>query len=254
MSEILTREALILALHQRLEARIPTSVIRKGDGENMVLGYGLIPTIPRKWYYKKMYHFNVYPWQIRFQLFLRTQLVLAFQQADYLGISKPEHRHGLWSQEEEILRIFGLENRVHCDMNFHMDFIKYPSQYRLVTSEAEKLVTGRRVGLITHRSLDDFFAHFDSKVVFQTKIPKRRSRVEVMTQQRFQNILAQIDAHTDDVDVWFVGAGIYAKPFCNHIKATGGIGIDLGSTLDSWADDYQSRGHLRKFYREHTPR
>ncbi|MCF7796635.1 MAG: hypothetical protein K9N11_04205 [Lentisphaeria bacterium] len=252
MSEILTTNELISALSDRVTRRVPTSIIRKSDGENVVLGYGVIPSIPTRWYYKKMYHYNVYPWQFRFHLFLRSQLILAFQLADYLGISKPEHRHGLWSQEEEILRNFRLEGLVYCDMNFHMDFIKYPARSNLVNPEAEKLIAGRRVGLITHRNLDAFFARFDSKVVFQTEIPKRRSRVQIMTQQRFLNILTQIDAHNDDVDVWFVGAGIYAKPFCHHIKSTGGIGIDLGSTLDSWADDYQSRGHLRKFYREHA--
>lgn len=247
---MLAGKQLIPELISRVEQRIPTSIVRKGDGENMVLGYGLLPTIPRKWYYKKMYHYNVYPWQIRFQLFLRTQLILAFQRADFLGISKPEQRHGLWSREIDILRIFGLENQPHCDMNFHMDFIKYPHQYKLVTTDAENLITGRRVVLITHRYLDDFFAHFESQVVFQTKIPERRSRVQVMTQKRFHRILSQIARHNDKVDVWFVGAGIYAKPFCNHIKACGGIGIDMGSTLDSWADDYQSRGHLRKFYKQ----
>lgn len=179
-------------------------------------------------------------------------MIRAFQQTDYLGISKPEHRHGLWSQEEEILHTFGLEHQPYCDMNFHMDFIKYPDQHKLVQPDAEKLITHRKIGLITHRNLDEFFQKFDSEVVFQTEIPKRRSRIQVMTRKKFDRILEQISQNNDQVDVWFVGAGIYAKPFCNYIKACGGVGIDMGSTLDSWANDYQSRGHLRKFYKKHA--
>jgi len=253
VSEILPNSMIIAELIKRIESKIPTSIVRKSDGENVMLAYGLVPQIPRKAYFKKLYHYNAYPWQIRFQLMVRTELIRAFQQADYLGISKPEHRHGLWSQEEEILRIFGLENQTFCDMNFHMDFIKLPGKNRLVEQAAEAVLTGRNVGLITHRDLGPFFQSFNSKVVFQTEIPKRRSRIQVMTQQKFNRILDQISENSARVGVWFVGAGIYAKPFCNHIKACGGVGIDMGSSIDSWANDYQSRGHLRKFYQKHKP-
>jgi len=250
--KIISNEVLIPDLIRQVEDRVPTSIVRKSDGENVMLAYGVVSMVQRKHYYKKLYHYNAYPWQIRFQLFIRTQLIRAFQQADYLGISKPEHRHGLWSQEEEILSIFGLNEQPYCDMNFHMDFIKYPDRYHLVNPQTEKLVTRRHVGLITHRDLSDFFQHYHSEVIFQTEIPKRRSRVQVMTRKKFDRILDQITTHNENVDVWFVGAGIYAKPFCNHIKACGGIGIDMGSTLDSWANDYESRGHLRKFYKKHA--
>ena len=167
-------------LIERVSQRQPTSVIRKGDGENLVLGYGVLPDVSRKWYFKKLYHFNVYPWQIAFQLFLRTELIRTYQNADFLGISLPEHRHGHWSLEEDILRLFGLEQIPSFDMNFHMALIKYPNEYRLVTPVAEKLVSGKRIGLITHRDLTEFFNHFESEVVVRLEIPKRRSRVHVM--------------------------------------------------------------------------
>ena len=51
--------------------------------------------------------------------------------------------------------------------------------------------------------------------------------------------------NNDEIDLWFVAAGAYAKPFCNYIKKTGSIGIDIGSSIDTWLGEYDSRKYLR---------
>ena len=44
------------------------SFIRKGDGENIVLMYGILNSIPFKNYRKKLIHYNISLWDISFQL------------------------------------------------------------------------------------------------------------------------------------------------------------------------------------------
>ena len=60
----------------------------------------------------------------------------------------------------------------------------------------------------------------------------------------YKNIIEEIKKN--EVDYWIVAAGIHAKIFCNQIKLNGGIGIDIGSSIDTWKNIYTSRGHLKK--------
>jgi hypothetical protein len=37
-------------------------------------------------------------------------------------------------------------------------------------------------------------------------------------------------------DAFLVGAGVLGKIYCDEIKARGGVALDIGSILDSWAN------------------
>ncbi len=248
---ILSNDDLLKQLQHRIDNRIATSAVRKSDGENVVLAFGVYPEIPMKKYLKKLEHYNLKPWNLGFQLFLRSELIRAFRNADFLGISRPEMRRKFWAQELEILEYFELTGNSYCDLEFHFDFIRNPKgEIGLMNSEAERMLTNRKLGIISHQNVTEMVQALKSEIVFQTAIPRRRARWQSMTREIYDSVSADIRRYNDEVDFWIVGAGVYAKPFCEDIRCLGGIGLDLGSSLDSWANDFQTRRHLRKIYSE----
>lgn len=230
----------------------PGSYIRKGDGENIFLGYRKLNQISLFKYRKKLIHFNIRIWDKQFQTFLKEELAQACRTATILGISLPEHRHGFWSIEEEIINLLSLENLQYGDVNFHMGFIKLPRQHKLMNPLAEDIIRNRKIGIISHCEVDNFLNHYNSKITTRIEIPKRRAKFQRMTRKKYDQVLSDIRDYNSKGDFWLVAAGIYAKPFCEYIRQHGGIGIDIGSSMDSWINEYHSRGHLRKLTAEHN--
>ena len=250
-TSILSLDECLFLILENIKNKIPSSFIRKGDGENIVLSYGSIKSIPFFKYKKKLVHFNIPIWDISFQLFIRSELINAFSNATLLGISTVGHRHGSWVMEEQILNYYLLQDLSHCDMNFHMGFIKLPNRDALQNSIGEEIITNRKIGIISHFKVESFLKKYNSKVLTCIEIPKRRARFQWMTRKKYDGALSKIMRYNSLVDIWLVYAGIYAKPFCEHIRKNGGIGIDIGSSLDTWVDEYHSRGHLRKLLNQY---
>ena len=248
---ILSKKDCLKNILSSIEQKIPSSFIRKGDGKNIVLGFRSIANIPFLKYRKKLVHFNIKLWDISFQIFLKKELLTACCSATILGISPLENRHGFWALEDEILSHFSMNDRVFGDVNFHMGFIKFPNRDTLRNSIAETIITNRKIGIIGHLKVEGFLKKYNSKVLTRIEIPKRRARFQRMTREKYDVVLSEIKKYCSLVDIWLVAAGIYAKPFCEHIRKNGGIGIDIGSSLDTWVDEYHSRGHLRKLLKQH---
>ena len=236
----------------QVKTNTPSSFIRKGDGENIVLAYGIIESIPLVHYRKKLIHFNIPIWNIPFQLFLRSELMKAYSNATLLGVSPKKHRQGYWENEEQILDYFSLKEKTHCDMNFHMGFIKKPDLLQLMNPIAEEIIQNRNIGVISHCKVESFLKKFNSKVVTRIEIPRRRAKFQFMTRKIYNSVLTEIQNSIQNTDIWLVAAGVYAKPFCEFIRLKGGIGIDIGSSMDTWLNEYQSRGHLRRLLSEHN--
>ena len=227
------------------------SYIRKGDGENIIIGYRTFNKISFFRYRKKLVHFNISIWDISFQKFIRRELINACKSASILGISPLEHRHGFWSLEEDILNKISPVNIQFGDVNFHMGFIKVPYQKKLLNPLAEEIITNRKIGIIGHLNVEEFLHNYNSQVIIKLEIPKRRSKFQRMSRKKYDAILLDIANINHHLDIWLVAAGAYAKPFCEYIRKIGGIGIDIGSSLDTWGNEYHSRGHLRKIYKQY---
>ncbi len=249
--QILGDEAFLNILAERLQHREPTSAVRKGDGENIVLGYGLTREVPFQKYRKKMKHYNVHIWDLALQLKLRSELARAYQDADFLGISRPENRSGFWRNETFILEYFGLTDKPFFDMNFHFRFIKQPDTNALLDAAAQALLTGKKIGVVSHWDVGPFLKTHGSEQVARFTLPKRRSRFHFMSVRLFDELRENLQAHAQKADLWFVAAGVYAKPFCNAIKSGGGFALDIGSSMDSWMNVYETRGHLRRIAKQY---
>ncbi len=251
MQPILSDEAFLKILSERLQRGEPTSAVRKGDGENIVLGYGLTNDFPFERYRKKMKHYNVHMWNLALQLKLRSELIRAYQNADFLGISRPENRSGFWGNETFILDYFGLNDKPFFDMNFHFQFIKRPDQTELINPAAQALITDKKIGVVSHWDISAFLKAHHSEQTFRFTLPKRRSRFHFMSVRLFDELLENLRDRGGQADLWFVAAGVYAKPFCQAVKSGGGFAVDIGSSMDSWMNVYKTRGHLRRLAKQY---
>ena len=69
-NSIIDNDDLLRDIKDKVENKLPTSVVRKGDGENVIIGYGEIKGIKLTKYLKKLRHFNIRYYDISFQKYL----------------------------------------------------------------------------------------------------------------------------------------------------------------------------------------
>ena len=242
---------LIKLIIDRYNKKIPTSVIRKSDGENIIIGYKKIKGIKTRKFLKKLRHFNISYFNFKFQNFFKYELVNSYYNADYIGVPIKDYYYGYTSSvrkfELDITKYYKFNIDNYVDNHFQLEFLKIPNKDKLKNSNAESLITNKKIGLISHFNLNPFLKRFNSEVVSQISIPKRDSRnfFLKMNKSKYLQVINYIENNHHNVDIWYLAAGAFAKPFCNYIKKIGGIAIDLGSILDTWANHYHSRKFLR---------
>ena len=247
----ISNNQLLLEVINRVENNIPSSIIRKSDGENVIIGYKNIKGIKLRKYLKKLRHFNISYFNFSFQKFFRKELINSFYDADYIGVPIKYFYYGYTSSvrkfEPKITNYFSFNKEKYVDNHFQLEFIKLPNKNKLKNPIAEKLITNKKIGLITHFNLNDFFLKFNSKVLYQKSIPKRDLRKFnlKMNIDKYNDIINFIKLNANKVDIWFLAAGAYAKPFSKYIKKYNGVAVDLGSVIDTWADEFHSRKFLR---------
>ena len=75
----ISNNQLLLEMINRVENNIPSSIIRKSDGENVIIGYKNIKGIKLRKYLKKLRHFNISYFNFSFQKFFRKELINSFK-------------------------------------------------------------------------------------------------------------------------------------------------------------------------------
>jgi len=242
---------LLKIINSSIENKIPSSFIRKGDGENIFIGYGEIPGIKLRKYLRMLRIMNIRYSHISFHNYIKKELLNAFENCDYLGIAPQDHRHGYWRFEDEILINFNFSAQNKCDMNFHLEFIKQPQCNKLKSNLAECIISNRKIGVIGCYNVDNFLVNYNSRVACFIEIIKQNNKnpFKKVTVRTYQKVFELIEK-SEYTDFWIVAAGIHAKIFCNYIKKKNGIAIDIGSSIDTWNGNYKTRRHLRNFYNE----
>ena len=242
---------LFIRIDQAIKNKNPLSVIRKGDGENVIIGYNVIKGIKLIKYLRKLRHFNIRRLDIKFQKYFKAELIISFQNADYLGIAKDYTYSSIRKFDSDITDYYKLDKKELVDSHFHLEFVKNPNNNDLINPTAQRLISNKKIGIISHLNISKFLKYHNSDIVAQFSIPKRDAGLfNKMNMSKFKKIVNSISTVKKDVDVWFLAAGAYAKPFSNYIKHQNGIAIDIGSAIDTWAGEYHSRKYLREL-KEH---
>ena len=235
----------------RYENKIPTSLVRKGDGENIIIGFGISKGIKISKYLKKLRHFNISYYNLNFQKFFKKELIDSYENSDFLGVPLQQKYLGYTSSvrkyDFEISKYYGLnKNKNLIDSHFHLEFVKNTQNNDLKNKFAQMLISNKKIGIVSHIDVQEFLELHNSKLIKQFSIPKRDAGfLNKMNQVKFDYIKNKLLFNKYDIDIWFVAAGAYAKPFCNYIKKNNGIAIDIGSAIDTWVGQYHSRKYLR---------
>ena len=250
---IIDTKKLLQIIKTNIDEKIPSSFIRKGDGENIFIGYGNLKGIKLTKYLKIVKIMNIRYSHISFQKFIKKELIIAFRNCDYLGIAPEVHRHNDWSYEDRLITKFEFNSKKFCDMNFHLKFIKLPLTNKLKSEIVKDIISNKRIGVISCFKIDNFLNHYNSEVSCFIEIIKQRNRnpFNKITMSTYQTVFELIDQNIN-LDFWLVAAGIHAKIFCNYIKNNSGIAIDIGSSIDTWNDVYENRGHLRRLVSDYS--
>lgn len=245
---IITDENLLSQIINNIENKIPSSFIRKGDGENIVVGYQKIDSIKFKDFKHMMRIMNIRLFNLNFQRYVKNELVKSFTECDVLGISKLNQRYGHWAIEDEVLSKCKLEHKIFCDMNFHMNFVKYPNQSLIKNSLVRQIISKRKIGVISCFNVEDTINLHQSNLIKWIEMPKQKDKLynKKINQKFYNSVISQIKAYNSQIDFWLIAAGIHGKIFCNVVKINSGIAIDIGSSIDSWVDNYKSRGYLKE--------
>lgn len=250
-NSIIDTEKLLYKIISNVKNKRPTSVVRKGDGENIIIGYGICDGIKFKKYLKKLRHFNIRYLDVSFQKLFKNELIESYLSSDFLGVPLEQHYLGYTSSvrkyDFEISNYYGLDtSKKLIDSHFHLEFVKNPNNSNLKNNLAQNLISNKKIGIISHFNVNSFLEQHSSIVIKQLSIPKRDAGFfNKMSKNKFNSIKNEILIQKNEIDIWFVAAGAYAKPFCNYIKNTGSIAIDIGSAIDTWVGEYHSRKYLQ---------
>tara|TARA_Y100000768_G_scaffold242001_1_gene183370 strand:+ start:189 stop:959 length:771 start_codon:yes stop_codon:yes gene_type:complete len=244
---LIDNNKLLKIIEKSIDEGLPLSVVRKGDGENVLIGFNKIKGISINKYLKKLKHFNIRKLDFKFQNFFKKKLIESFMNADYLGIAKDYSYSSIRKFDNEITKYYKLDVKNLIDSHFHLEFVKNPNNNQLINPYAQNIISNKKIGIISHLNVSKFLAIHNTVVNAQFSIPKRNAGFfKKMSLKKFDYIIDSISNVKKEVDVWFVAAGPYAKVFCNHIKSINGIGIDVGSAMDTWVGEYHSRKYLRE--------
>jgi hypothetical protein len=246
---ILDNNTLLEKINTSINKKVPSSFIRKGDGENIVIGYKNIRDIKFKDFYRMMRIMNISLINLNFHKFIQEDLINSFNNCDIMGISKKNQRYGHWAIEDEIINLLNFNSNQFCDMNFHMEFVKYPKSNQIKNKLAKKILSNKSIGVISCFDVSEFLHQYNTNIKKWIKMPIQRDnffnkKIDMNFYNKAYNEIAN-----NSVDVWIVAAGIHAKIFCNQIKVNGGIAVDIGSSIDSWKNIYSSRGYLKNIYK-----
>tara|TARA_Y100000996_G_scaffold630_1_gene571 strand:- start:1233 stop:2015 length:783 start_codon:yes stop_codon:yes gene_type:complete len=238
-------------IKDRINKKASLSIVRKGDGENVIIGYKVVNGIKMIKYLRKLRHFNISITNFKFQNFLKDELVKSFLNADFLGVAKDYSYSSIRKFDSIISKYYQFNSNTYIDSHFHLEFAKKPNSMNLLNNHAQDIISNKKIGIVTHFNINSFLEHHNSKVVIRYKIPKREAGFfKKMNFSIYNNILSGIKSNNSKVDIWLLSAGPYAKLFCNYIKNIGGIGLDVGSAVDTWAGEYHSRKYLKELLKK----
>lgn len=230
----MTNNELYYTIQQRTLKKEPTSVVRMGDGEAIVLN-GYNDESKLQWVFNRQLGYIPTPEQVTA---IQNNLVRAYSDADYIGV--PQHkREGLnpyWYRCMEILeeKTGSLDDRKMTSVDFHNDW--------LAAGYFDKLLEGLdTLCYISCRNLDDRFRErFGIKNIHSFIIAPEMKFTpgyagEKHYPDQYQKIKESMRTIPIPGNLCLVGAGVVGKVYNTWFKEAGGISLDIGNVFDAWA-------------------
>ncbi|MDJ0554398.1 MAG: FkbM family methyltransferase [Microcoleaceae cyanobacterium MO_207.B10] len=248
-------ENILTFIIECLERKSPFSLIRINDGEGCLMGY------ETSFSYEEVFE-NLLEIQFGKDCIqnltedvlrsLKHQMITAIHNCNVLGLP---------------FNFIHRRNNIacsHCFIELSIDFVSSiyrgdilicsANIHRSLYTENQLLLLLKKlsgkIGFITGRDISKFLSDNGIEEYFLIEVPaeQRFSNKKDSSHfpKRFKEIMKLIST-SDEIQgrLFFVGAGVLGKIYCNAIKQNGGMAIDIGSILDAWAE-VPTRGYIRK--------
>lgn len=232
-----TSDEMFPEVQRRLKEKIPTAVIRMGDGEAMTLnGFNDQDALRR--ILRKL--LGTLPSVEEIEQ-IQKNLIYAYQNADIIGIpvnKRLDQPDSYWYKALKILVEHAgptvVTNTLLTSIDFHL--IWQDRGY------FEQLLTGiDTLNYVSCRPLDDAFKRrFGIKHVCSFQIAPEMSFTPEYSGDphypvQFDQVRRWMKAAPIDGNLCLVGAGVVGKIYNCWFKDYGGISLDVGSCFDAWA-------------------
>lgn len=214
------------------------SVIRLGDGEGAVMGY---PTITNRKDVNRSLRIWLRTIDVpdRDVLRLAEELKEAIRNADIVGVPRPRQIASdlhLWQAVTDALEHFQLigEEAALTHTALHR-LLQHGLLFRPLLKGADF------VGVISCRRVMDALRELFgvAEVEWYGVRGELEDTGEILTPhfpEGFEEIRATLRVPHPGA-LFLVGAGVFGKIYCHWIKERGGVAVDVGSILDSWAGE-----------------
>lgn len=244
--DILSTQQLFDAIIYSIDNNIPSSFIRIGDGEAIMMGYGDNSTVADiKMMTNKI--FGNYKFTDEQLKYIKNGIIDSCYESTIIGIPTPQNKkqkyHG-WVEDILVKKFDLLKNDPKVAYaSFHRNLQEY-DLYKDIISKYDDVycISGRDIG----NKISNKFGVNCNLV----KIPPQSSDSNMVLNNHpdiHLDILKQIREKSAN-NLWLVGAGFYGKIYCTEIKKYGGIAIDVGSVIDAWVG-INSRGYITEKYK-----
>jgi hypothetical protein len=229
-------EGLFDNIKQRIVGGVPTSIVRYGDGEAIVLN-GFKDMTALKMVMKRQFGYIPKLEEIEQ---IRSNLIQAYTEADIIGIPVQnrfmENKDSYWYKAFGILNdaigIDILQQKELTSIDFHSEFLEKGYWDSL-------LFNGGTICYVSSRDLNSAFEKrgvqpWNFQIAPEMKFSTGYTGPKHFPEQ-FNQVGRWITRVPVEGNICLVGAGVAGKLYCSWFKERGGIAIDCGSCFDAWA-------------------
>ena len=244
--ELVNTNEILQKLLYCLQNKKPISLVRYGDGEAIILnGYKDVESL--KAVYKRQFGFTPNLDEIDS---IRMNLISAYQNCDIigspLGKKVKDGDQSFWARSLEILKLeAGLDvlntDKINVSIDIHSHFLDKDYYNTL-------MINTKTINYISCRDLDEQLKRrYPNRVINRFLIsPEAKFSTNTTGQKHYPDQFLAIEKWMDraincEGALCLVGAGVVGKIYCNWFRDRGGVAMDVGSVMDSFAG-YQTRG------------
>lgn len=228
-----------------LQVGRPVSIIRAGDGEQIVLNSGNDISSYRTCIDNVMKRQMGYEPTMGEVDAIRTNLIKSYQGADIVGIPAQKNLADLnkhWRSVEETVKPYCTTNK------FTSTDVAYDMLYNGMLDKW--LMNKKRIVYIGCRDIDQGIKDRYGSLIVSSFIIAPESKFTSGYEgkkhypEQFNEMEWWLNAAPCDGNPCLVGAGVIGKIYCNWMRDRGGIAFDIGAVMDLWAG-FSTRGPTR---------
>lgn len=231
-------------LRRRVEDHNPAAVVRFGDGESRMLAADPGDADSMREGVGKLRKETGLSFSADVVLAVKALVELAFDRADvlcirYLAVFSDEGK--MWMKK------LAVRYAERVATGGPPTALAYCGIHSYMLEALPGLLTGRRISVVSCRDLKPVLETewgLEDVGVYQVPSQHLARDVDGAYEAAMHDVPIYPDAHHDILsrlavrergEVFLVGAGVFGKDLCIHIRDRGGIALDMGSTLDQLA-------------------